>query len=80
MLLHNDATNKRDYVVKVLMKCVEGMTVEKAYDIMSEAHEHGLALVLVAIQEEAENVCDKLRGNGLVATIEPEGKGGGDGN
>ena len=63
---------------------VEGMTLERAYDIMSEAHEYGLALVLVTVQEEAESICDSLRNNGLVATVEPDsggrrGAGGGDG-
>jgi ATP-dependent Clp protease adaptor protein ClpS len=109
VLLHNDAVNKREYVVQVLLKVcpcgatslasllyhanrtrrpnalqvVEGMTLERAYDIMSEAHEYGLALVLITVQEEAENICDSLRNNGLVATVEPDSGGrrggGGDG-
>ena len=109
VLLHNDAVNKREYVVQVLLKArvappapprqhallspqrapppaaqvVEGMTLERAYDIMSEAHEYGLALVLITVQEEAENICDSLRNNGLVATVEPDSGGrrggGGDG-
>ena len=107
VLLHNDAVNKREYVVQVLLKAraawrhrprpaaparpahaagaqvVEGMTLERAYDIMSEAHEYGLALVLVTVQEEAESICDSLRNNGLVATVEPDSGGrrgaGGDG-
>jgi ATP-dependent Clp protease adapter protein ClpS len=57
------------------------MTIDKAYDIMQEAHAYGLALVLITIQEEAESICDQLRANGLVATVEPDsgGKGGGGG-
>lgn len=109
VLLHNDAVNKREYVVQVLLKArpasqqpacavprarlahrgppralqvVDGMTLERAYDIMSEAHQYGLALVVITVQEEAESICDSLRNNGLVATVEPDSggrKGGADG-
>ncbi len=56
------------------------MTVERAYDIMQEAHQYGLALVLITVQEEAESICDALRSNGLVATVEPDSGGRGGGN
>lgn len=59
------------------------MTIDKAYDIMQEAHAYGLALVLITIQEEAEAICDGLRANGLVSTVEPDsggGRGGGGGS
>jgi ATP-dependent Clp protease adapter protein ClpS len=59
---------------------VDGMTVERAYDIMQEAHQYGLALVLITVQEEAESICDALRSNGLVATVEPDSGGRGGGN
>jgi hypothetical protein len=38
VLLHNDNMNKREYVVKVLLKVVEGMTVDDAVNVMHEAH------------------------------------------
>ena len=83
VLLHNDAVNKREYVVQVLLKVVDGMSLERAYDIMSEAHQYGLALVLITVQEEAESICESLRNNGLVSTVEPDSGGrrgaGGDG-
>jgi ATP-dependent Clp protease adaptor protein ClpS len=63
--------NKRDYVVKCLLKCIEGMTHERAFEIMDEADMHGLALVKVEAQEEAEEHCEKLRGNGLISSVEP---------
>jgi ATP-dependent Clp protease adapter protein ClpS len=56
------------------------MTTDKAYDIMQEAHAYGKALVLITIQEEAESICDALRANGLVATVEPDSNGGGGGS
>ncbi len=68
----------------VCAQVVDGMTTEHAYDIMQEAHAYGLALVLVTVQEEAEAICEALRNNGLVSTVEPDsggrrGAGGGDG-
>ena len=63
--------NKRDYVVKCLLKCIDGMTTERAYEIMEEADKFGLALVKVEAQEEAEEHCEKLRGNGLISSVEP---------
>ena len=38
MLLHNDNSNKREYVVKVLLKVVDGLTVDDAVNVMNEAH------------------------------------------
>lgn len=34
VLLHNDNFNRREYVVKVLLKIVEGMTVDDAVNVM----------------------------------------------
>jgi hypothetical protein len=34
VLLHNDNYNRREYVVKVLLKIVEGMTVDDAVNVM----------------------------------------------
>jgi ATP-dependent Clp protease adaptor protein ClpS len=34
-LLHNDSNNRREYVVKVLLKVVDGMTVDDAVNIMN---------------------------------------------
>lgn len=75
VLLHNDDFNRREYVVQILLKVVEGMTVDDAVNVMNEAHESGLALVGVYGQEVAETYCESLRGAGLICTIEPEGKG-----
>ncbi len=35
VMLHNDNTNRREYVVKVLMKIVEGLTVDDAVNVMN---------------------------------------------
>jgi len=75
------ATHPRSRLTTRAPQVVDGMTLERAYDIMNEADKHGLALVLVTVQEEAESICDSLRNNGLVATVEPDsgGRNGGGG-
>lgn len=50
---------------------VPGMTVDMAVNIMNEAHMSGKAVVIQAPQEDAEDYCEQLRSNGLVASIEP---------
>ena len=76
VLLHNDNVNKREYVVQVLLRVVEGYTVEDALNVMQEAHFNGLALVTECAQDEAENICEGMRNSGLISTIEPAGPGG----
>ncbi|CAI5485885.1 unnamed protein product [Closterium sp. Naga37s-1] len=76
VMLHNDNFNRREYVVQVLMKCVPGMTVDQAVNIMQEAHVNGMACVLICVQHEAEEVCLNLRSNGLVSSIEPASSSG----
>lgn len=44
---------RREYVVQVLMKVVEGTTVDDAVNIMQEAHVNGLALVAQCAQVRA---------------------------
>jgi len=75
VMLHNDNVNRREYVVQVLMKTVPGMTVDTAVNIMQEAHVNGIACVITTSQQEAEDICEAMRGNGLIASIEPAGKG-----
>mmetsp|Transcript_20873 Transcript_20873/g.34940 ORF Transcript_20873/g.34940 Transcript_20873/m.34940 type:complete len:182 (-) Transcript_20873:463-1008(-) len=71
VLLHNDSFNKREYVVQVLLKIIPGMSVDIACNVMQEAHTHGKATVITAPQPDAEDYCEGMRANGLVASIEP---------
>lgn len=71
VLLHNDDVNRREYVVKVLIKVVEAFTVEDAMVVMQEAHESGMALVVACAQDKAETYVEDLRLNGLISTMEP---------
>ena len=73
VLLHNDDYNKREYVVQVLLKHVEGFTVEEALNVMREAHLYGIALVIECSQDKAETTCEAMRLCGLISTIEPRG-------
>lgn len=71
VMLHNDDFNKREYVVQVLLKAVQGYTIEDALAVMQEAHQNGIALVTEASQDEAEDICGVIRRAGLICTIEP---------
>lgn len=95
VLLHNDNHNSREYVVRVLVKVVDCLSLDEAVSVMQVyfifsvffallfhqlAHETGIALVTACAQEEAELYCQGLRNNGLTSTIEPDGGGAGGGN
>lgn len=60
-------------MVSVLLKIVEGFTVDEAVNCMQEAHINGLALVTMCAQEVAERYVEGMRMNGLIATLEPAG-------
>lgn len=77
VLLHNDNYNRREYVVQVLLKVVEGYTVDDAVNVMHEAHMNGLAMVTQCAQEDAEKYCEGMRNSGLISTVEPAGPSGG---
>lgn len=77
-MLHNDAVNRREYVVRVLLKVIKALSVDDAVNAMQQAHQYGLACVITCGQDEAEKYCEGLRANGLVSTVEPAGSGSGD--
>ncbi|MGK7931195.1 MAG: ATP-dependent Clp protease adapter ClpS [Microcystaceae cyanobacterium] len=72
VLLHNDDFNTMEYVVQTLMKTVSGMTQPQAVNIMMEAHNSGVALVITCALEPAEFYCETLKNHGLSSTIEPD--------
>jgi ATP-dependent Clp protease adaptor protein ClpS len=71
VLLHNDDFNGMEYVVHVLMSTVPQLSEPQAINVMMEAHEHGMALVITCAQEHAEFYCETLKSHGLTSTIEP---------
>ncbi|CAL5218729.1 g443 [Coccomyxa viridis] len=76
VMLHNDDFNRREYVVKVLLKVLDNFTMEDAINCMQEAHTNGVACLVSCPQEDAEKYCEGLRGNGLISSIEPAGGSG----
>lgn len=72
VLLHNDDFNSMEYVVQTLMKTVAGLTQPQAVNIMMEAHNSGVALVITCALEHAEFYCETLKNHGLTSTIEPD--------
>jgi ATP-dependent Clp protease adaptor protein ClpS len=71
VMLHNDNYNRREYVVKILLKNIEGLTVDDAVNVMQEAHDTGVALVIACAQDQAETYVENLRVNGLISSMEP---------
>lgn len=74
LLLHNDIKQDKDddrYVVKVIGKVIEDMTVEEAWKKATEARAKGTSLLRVCHQDIAERYCEKIRANGVKSTIEP---------
>lgn len=72
VLLHNDDFNSMERVVSILIQTIPGMQTSKATDIMLEAHNNGMAVVIVVPLEHAEFYCEQLKLHGLWSTIEPE--------
>jgi ATP-dependent Clp protease adaptor protein ClpS len=71
VLIHNDDHNSMDHVVRSLIRCVQSLTVERAAEIMLQAHLHGQAIVITCPKEAAEHYRERLESCALTATIEP---------
>lgn len=71
VLLHNDAVNSMEHVIKALRKVFQ-FEEQECVRIMIEAHQNGLALCVVESLEQAEHHRDQLLSFSLIATIEPE--------
>jgi ATP-dependent Clp protease adaptor protein ClpS len=72
VLLHNDPFNSMEHVVQSLIEVVPSLSQPQAINIMMEAHNNGLALVVTCALEPAEFYCESLQGKGLTSTIEPD--------
>jgi ATP-dependent Clp protease adaptor protein ClpS len=69
VLLHNDDHNDMVYVVETLVELTP-LNVHLATNVMLEAHNRGVALVLTTHQERAELYIDQLQSKRLTATME----------
>lgn len=70
VLLHNDDHNTMDHVVRAIVESVPTISVDRAVEIMYEAHNSGVAEVIRCPLEPAELYRDRLKTFGLKATIE----------
>ncbi len=68
VVLWNDDVHSMDYVVAVLVRTI-GLDIERAVEVMLEAHNHGRAVAWSGAKEIAETYRDGLESHGLTATI-----------
>lgn len=71
VLLHNDPVSDFDHVIDTLVDLTP-LDPAKAEAVTMEAHESGVALVLVTHRERAELYVDQFKSKLLTVTIEPE--------
>lgn len=70
VLLHNDDKNAFDHVIRSIVR-VTTLSQDDAILRTVEAHETGVALLLVTHQERAELYVDQFASLSLTVTIEP---------
>ncbi len=70
VLLHNDDVNTMEHVVLSIVRLTP-LVMERAVECTMEAHETGLALLLVTHKERAELYQEQFTSVSLTVTIEP---------
>lgn len=71
VVLWNDDHNTVDHVITVLIRAIDCLDLAAAVRVMETAHTKGTAIVVQAVQEQAEHYRQQLEHGGLTATIEP---------
>jgi ATP-dependent Clp protease adaptor protein ClpS len=71
VLLHNDDQNEMEYVVLTIRKLTP-LSTEEAVLRMMEAHQSGVALLLITHKERAELYAEQFASAGLSVTVEPD--------
>ena len=51
VLLHDDSVNRREFVVRILLKVVDDLSMDEAVSIMQTAHEQGVSVVVTVAQQ-----------------------------
>lgn len=69
VLLHNDDENSMEHVVQSVVELTP-LTIERSVQVMLEAHDSGVALLLVTHKERAELYCEQFRSKKLIVTME----------
>ncbi|MAG36993.1 MAG: hypothetical protein CL878_12225 [Dehalococcoidia bacterium] len=64
--------NTFEEVIRILLKAVPGMTVDRAVELTNEIHESGSAVPYVGPKEQAEAVAATIATIGIKVTVEPE--------
>lgn len=72
VVVHNNATNTFDEVIRVLMAAVPGCGMSEAIGFTYEIHLTGSAVVFRGDVEEAEGCARKIRAIGIKVTVEPD--------
>ena len=72
VLLHNDDVNTFDHVIRSILRLTT-LEPEEAVVKTIEAHEPGVALLLVPHQERAELYVEQFASLGVTVTTEPAG-------
>lgn len=70
VLLHNDDVNDMIHVVRTITELTP-LTKPEAVKRMAEAHNAGVALLLVTHRERAELYAEQFRSKRLTVTVEP---------
>ena len=73
VLLHNDDKNDMPFVIGTVVELTP-LNEQEAKVRTLEAHETGVALLLVTHQERAELYKEQFASKGLIITIEPDEK------
>ncbi|NLX07327.1 MAG: ATP-dependent Clp protease adaptor ClpS [Phycisphaerae bacterium] len=71
VILHNDDVNYMEYVVETIAKLTP-LSTEEAVIKALEAHNAGLAVLLVCHKERAELYQEQFQSASLTVTIEPD--------
>lgn len=70
LLIHNDDVNTFEHVIKTILQ-LTNLTPEEAFARTLEAHESGVALLLVTHKERAELFVDQFMSCKITTSIEP---------
>jgi len=70
VLLHNDDNNERLFVIRAIVELTP-LNRQEAMTRMLEAHNSGVALLLVTHKERAELYQDQFQSKSLTVSIEP---------
>ncbi|NOS99028.1 MAG: ATP-dependent Clp protease adaptor ClpS [Phycisphaerales bacterium] len=71
VLLHNDDVNDMMHVVRVIVELTP-LSTDEAIERMFEAHQTGVALLVVTHRERAELYCEQFQTFEMTATMEPD--------